>query len=127
MINNLYYNVELYKRYNLKAPTSWLDLINQAQILKDNGHIAIAHSSQPWQVLTLFESLILSVADVDYYQRLFVQLDPKAFENPIFIKALQRLKQLQSFMDDDYHNRSWVQASKLMASGQAGIQSCQEH
>jgi glucose/mannose transport system substrate-binding protein len=121
-INNLYFNVELFERYKLSAPNSWLDLINHAQILKNNGHIAIAHSSQPWQVMTLFESLILSVADVDYYQRLFVQLDPQAFDDPVFIQALQRLKQLQSFMDEDYHNRPWVDASQLMASGQAGMQ-----
>ena len=120
-INQLYYNLVLFNKYQLSPPTTYEQLVHNAQVLQKNGVIALAHSSQPWQVLTLFEILLAMSPHTELYPKLLHELDLPLLYHDDFRLALIRLRELQQFMDSQYHQRPWQQSSVLLAKGDAGM------
>lgn len=122
-INRVFYNQALFDELELQPAKTWKQLVSQLNTIKQAGYIGIAHSDEPWQLATLFETLVLSVSDSQYYQQVFVKLEPAALADTRFLTALKRLRQLKAFMDPQYmHLREWQDATHMVAEKKAAMQ-----
>ena len=120
-INTLFINRKLFLKYGLSVPSTWDEFDAVARTLKKNGIIPLAQSSEPWQVATLFETLLLSESDAAFYNRAFVDKAPSAFNDPRFYRALSRLRSLKKFMALPVEERSWTEVTRQLANGSAAM------
>ncbi|MDB2448929.1 ABC transporter substrate-binding protein [bacterium] len=121
-INWMWLNPRLFERLDLPLPTTWSQLMRAAPALRAAGAVPLAHGNQPWQNATLFEVLLLSEAGPDFYRRYFVEHDPDLLEDGRVVATFERLRQLKSLMDPGMINRSWQEASRMVADGEAATQ-----
>ncbi|MFG1497646.1 ABC transporter substrate-binding protein [Saccharospirillum sp. HFRX-1] len=121
-INWMWLNPAVFERLELPLPTTWSQLLRAAPRLREAGVVPLAHGNQPWQNATLFEVLLLSEAGPEFYQRYFVEQDPAVLEDARVVATFERLRQLKSLMDPAMINRSWQDASRMVADGEAAAQ-----
>lgn len=120
-INTLFVNRALLARQGLALPRSWADFEKLAQRLQRAGVVPLAQSSEPWQVATLFENVLLASASAELYRELFVQHDPKALDDPRFTEALLRLRQLKGWMRQPLGEQPWNESLRQVRAGEAAM------
>lgn len=121
-INGLWVNRALLAETGLAVPQHWDEFFTLAEKFQAMGVIALVHGNEPWQNATLFETLVLSVGGPSLYRAVFEQLDETAILSDSFAQALSLLSQLKGLMDPEINGRTWPQATRLLADGQAGMQ-----
>ena len=120
-INTLFIHRKLFAKYDLTPPTTWEEFEIVAKKLQQAGITPLAQSSEPWQLATLFETLVLSESDSNLYRDAFVYKKPQAFNDPRFGRALSRLRHLKQYMPSPLKENTWVATTKLLADGEAGM------
>ncbi|NRR30476.1 carbohydrate ABC transporter substrate-binding protein [Oxalobacteraceae bacterium] len=120
-INNLYYNRRLFARFGLTPSATWAEFERAAEKLRLAGITALAQSSEPWQVATLFETLVLAEAGPAFYRELFVRKNLEAYADPRLLHALKRLKTLRRWMPTPLRERPWTDAARQLADGDAAM------
>lgn len=120
-MNLIFYNRKVFEKYGLHAPETWAQFTDVASQLQKQGIIPLAQSSEPWQVATLFESLLLSESSPDFYRRAFVRKDPTAFADSRFARTLQRFRNLKQFMPAPVRELNWTETTRLVAKGTAAM------
>lgn len=120
-INTLFYNRRLFQQQRLALPESWQQLHQTALALKQAGIIPLALSSEPWQVATLFENLVLQSADADFHRQLFSRHSAQAALDPRFALALQRLRQIKAWSSAATEERSWTEVTRLFQRQEAAM------
>ena len=120
-INTLFYNRALFARLKLTPPQSWDDLVAVSAKLKEAGVTPLAQSSEPWQVATLFENLVLAESGPAFHGELFVRLNPQALMDPRFTEALTRLRQMKAWMGKSVDERPWPAVARQFANHDAAM------
>jgi glucose/mannose transport system substrate-binding protein len=120
-VNTLFYNIQIFEQYNLTPPQNWDDFVHVATILQRAGISALAQSSEPWQVSTLFESLVLAEGGAPFYLDIFVNKDPRAYADARFAQALQRLRTLKKWMAKPIREQNWTEVTYQLAVGEAAM------
>jgi len=120
-INTLFYNRKLFSQYDLAPPQTWDDFERVATKLQQAGIVPLAQSSEPWQVATLFETLVLAESGPSFYRDLFVRKDPHAFADPRLAHALGRLRMLKKWMASPIQERLWTEVARQFADGGAAM------
>lgn len=121
-INWLWVNSKILNAIDETPPENWDDFFKIAEKLKEIGIIPLAHGNEPWQNVTLFENIVLSLGGPEFYNDVFINLDSKAIESRTFMASLNLLRKLKLTMDDNINGRSWTQASSLLTNNQAAMQ-----
>ena len=121
-VNWLWANPEVLADAGVELPTTWDDMFNVGEKLREAGYVPLAHGGQPWQDATIFESLVLSLGGSDFYRQVFVDLDVEAIESDTMIEALKTFKQLRELMDDGMSGRDWNIATSMVINGDAAMQ-----
>ena len=103
-------------------PQNWDEFIVALDKVQKAGYVGLAHGGQAWQEATLFDGVVLTTGGVDFYNKAFVQKDPKALNSATMVKAFDRMSQLRSYVDKDFSNRDWNLASAMVIEGKAGFQ-----
>jgi len=103
-------------------PQNWDEFIVALDKVQKAGYVGLAHGGQAWQDATLFDGVVLTTGGVDFYNKAFVQKDPKALNSATMVKAFDRMNQLRSYVDKDFSNRDWNLASAMVIEGKAGFQ-----
>lgn len=119
-INTLFYNRKLFSQFKLNPPTTWAEFEHAATVLQQGGVVPLAQSSEPWQVATLFETLVLSEG-AEFYRALFLRRDAAAYADPRLANALTRLRHLKKWMDQPVPERTWDDATRELADGNAAM------
>lgn len=119
-INTLFYNRKLFTQYKLAPPSTWAEFEHAAAVLQQAGVVPLAQSSEPWQVATLFETLVLSEG-ADFYRALFQRRDAAAYQDARLGAALARLRQLKRWMSQPVPERTWDDTTRQLADGEAGM------
>ncbi|HJU99967.1 MAG TPA: ABC transporter substrate-binding protein [Burkholderiaceae bacterium] len=119
-INTLFYNRKLFSQFKLNPPTTWAEFEHAASVLQQGGVVPLAQSSEPWQVATLFETLVLSEG-AEFYRALFQRRDAAAYADPKLASALTRLRHLKKWMDQPVPERTWDEATRELADGNAAM------
>jgi glucose/mannose transport system substrate-binding protein len=120
-INTLFYNRKLFFSLKLAPPESWNDLVNAAAKLKAAGIKPLAQSSEPWQVATLFENLILAENGPDFHREVFSRQNPQAVLERRFFVALERLRFMKSWMIQPIDERPWPEVVRQFANREAAM------
>jgi glucose/mannose transport system substrate-binding protein len=120
-INTLFYNRKLFAQHRLMVPATWDEFERAASVLQQAGVVALAQSSEPWQVATLFETLVLSEGGADLYRALFVARDPGAYASAGLGAALMRLRGLKKWMSKPVLERPWTDMAHQLADGSAAM------
>ncbi|CUI06690.1 ABC transporter substrate-binding protein [Massilia antarctica] len=120
-INILFHNRALFARHGLSAPVTWPDFERAAAVLARAGITPLAQSSEPWQVATLFETLVLAEGGAAYFRQLFQQREPAAFADPRLGRALMHLRGLKKWMGAPVRELSWAEEVRQVAEGSAGM------
>lgn len=120
-VNTLFYNRRLFARYGLAPPTTWNEFERAAVRFSKAGIVPLAQSSEPWQVATLFETLVLSEGGAGLYRRLFIEREGNAFADPHLGAALVHLRALKKWMGAPVLERSWDATTRQLADGRAAM------
>ena len=120
-INNLFHNRALFARHGLAAPVTWAEFERAAEVLQRAGVTPLAQSSEPWQVATLFETLVLAEGGALYFRQLFQQREPAAFTDPRLGRALARLRALKKWMGSPVRELTWAEEARKLADGSAAM------
>jgi glucose/mannose transport system substrate-binding protein len=125
-VNWLYINRALLQQVQGRAPQTWPQFFQLAERLQKAGITPLAHGNQPWQNLTLFETVVLGVGGVDLYQRALVQAEPAAIEGPAMERALQTFVALKPLTKSTpgaaATGQDWNAATAQVIAGQAAMQ-----
>jgi len=120
-INTLLYDRRLFAQLHLAPPKDWEAVERAALALKRAGRTPVAWSDEPWQVATVFETLLLSEGGAPLYRQLFIQRDAAAFETPAVARALERLRWWRSLAGEHPSERAWTESVQELARGRAGM------
>jgi glucose/mannose transport system substrate-binding protein len=107
-INTLLYNRRLFERLKLAPPNNWAELVQVAGKLRAAGIAPLVQSSEPWQVATLFENLVLAESGPEYYRELFVRQSAQAVADRRLVEALERLRQMKAWMASPVDEQAWT-------------------
>jgi glucose/mannose transport system substrate-binding protein len=120
-INTLFYNRRLFERLNMAPPATWPEFEKAARQLRAAGTAPLIQSSEPWQVATLFENLLLATGGPEYYRELFVRQSPQAASDPRLAQALQRLRTMKGWMLNPADEQPWTEAVRRFSRGEAAM------
>lgn len=120
-INTLFYNRKLLARFNLSPPQTWAEFDAVAARLHQAGVVVLAQSSEPWQVATLFETLVLAEGGAPLYNDLFVRKDARAYGDRRLAQALTRLRAMKKWMAQPLQERAWTDSTRQLADGGAAM------
>lgn len=119
-INTLFYNRKVLQRLGLPVPATWSEFEQVAAKLQRAGIVPLAQSSEPWQVTTLFETMVLAEG-VDLYRGLFQRRDTAAYSDPRLATALLRLRATKRWMGRPIQERKWADGVVDVADGRAAM------
>lgn len=107
-VNTLFFNQRVLGRLGLAAPRTWDEFDALVPALQRAGVVPLAQSSEPWQVATLFESLLLAEGGTGLHRALFQRHEPQAVNDPRLRAALLRLRALQAHMGPAVTEQPWT-------------------
>lgn len=119
-INTLFYNRKLLARVGQPVPTTWQEFERVAARLQQAGIVPLAQSSEPWQVATLFETLVLAEG-ADLYRSLFQKRSAAAYADPRLAAALARLRSTKRWMGSPIQERRWEGSVREVAENRAAM------
>lgn len=119
-VNTLFFNQRVFNRLGLEPPRSWAAFDALLPALQRAGVAPLAQSSEPWQVATLFESLLLAEGGTALHRALFQRHEPQAAASPQLLAALQRLRALQPHMGAA-SEQAWTAVLGRLTRGEAAM------
>jgi len=120
-INNLIYNRKVLRKLNLTPPSNWEELEIVASKLQKQGIKPLAWSDEPWQVATVFETILLGDAGPALYRELIVQRKGSAWMDARVERALKRLRWLRTLATDTPSERPWTDSTRELIEDNAGM------
>jgi glucose/mannose transport system substrate-binding protein len=120
-INTLLYNRKVFARLGLPPPRSWAEFEAVARKLQAQGITPLAWSDEPWQIATVFETLLLGDAGPALYRELIVQRKGSAWMNPRVARALTRLRWLRTLATDAPVERPWTDSAHALMTDAAAM------
>jgi glucose/mannose transport system substrate-binding protein len=120
-INTLFYNRKLFERLKLAPATTWPEFEQLARKLRAAGVVPLVQSSEPWQVATLFENLVLAESGPEYYRDLFVRQSAQAVADKRLLEALLRLRTMKGWMLAPLDEQPWTDAVRRFARHEAAM------
>lgn len=120
-INTLLYNRKLFARLGLTPPRSWGQFEIAARKLTALGLRPLVWSDEPWQMATVFETVLLGEAGPTLYRELIVQRKGSAWMDPRVERALQRLRWLRTLSGDNPQEKTWTDGARELMNDSAGM------
>lgn len=120
--NWVWANKAVFDKAGLAEPKSWDELIAAGQKLKEAGVIPLAIGDEPWQILEVFEAILVDVNGPDFYKKAVIDLDDGALSSDQMVDAFDKLRQVRGLVDDGFTGRDWAVATGMVASGKAAMQ-----
>jgi glucose/mannose transport system substrate-binding protein len=120
-VNMMFTNRRVLHRVGLPPPATWKEWSALAGALRQQGIAPLALSSEPWQVATLFESLVLASGGIELHHALFVKNEAPAAADARLAEALRRLREIKSWQPAKIEERSWTDALGAMMRGDAAM------
>jgi glucose/mannose transport system substrate-binding protein len=92
-----------------------------AKTMRAHQVTPLAWSDEPWQIATVFETVLLAEAGPALYASLASSQDWAAWQDPRVVAALQRLRWLRDLDDDATTEQPWTASARKLQEGQAGM------
>ncbi|MFM0275016.1 ABC transporter substrate-binding protein [Paraburkholderia aspalathi] len=120
-INWLWINKADLEKVGGTAPTTWPEFFALADKFRAAGITPVAHGGQPWQDMTIWETVVLSQG-ADFYRKALVDLDQKTLTSPQMVQVFEIVQKIRGYFDKGYHGRDWNLATAMVISGSGGMQ-----
>ncbi|QEN84870.1 carbohydrate ABC transporter substrate-binding protein [Labrys sp. KNU-23] len=120
--NWVWANKAVFDKAGISEPKSWDELIGSADKLKKAGVIPLAIGDEPWQILEVFEAILVDVNGTDFYKKAVIDLDEGALSSDKMVDAFDKLRKVRGLVDDGFTGRDWAVATGMVASGKAAMQ-----
>ncbi len=120
LINNVFYNVEIFEELGLEAPTDWESFLATCSALSDAGYQPLGNAGGPFWSLYNFYAPLVSVLGVDgYYQLASGEI---GFDSPEFAEALDLYRDtMVSCYADNWSGKTWTQTADDVVNGDTGM------
>lgn len=119
-VNWMYINKAVLDKAGGKVPTTWEELFQVADKMKEAGFIPIAHGGTAYHDGVFFEGFVQSMG-VDFYRKAILKGDQAALTSPQMVKAFDLLRQSQKYFDPGIQGRPWNLATAMVIEGKAGF------
>ncbi|PRH89039.1 carbohydrate ABC transporter substrate-binding protein [Labrys okinawensis] len=120
--NWVWANKAVFDKAGISEPKSWDELIASGDKLKKAGVIPLAIGDEPWQILEVFEAILVDTNGPDFYQKAVIDLDEQALSSDKMVATFDRLRKIRGLVDEGFTGRDWAVATGLVASGKAAMQ-----
>ena len=121
-VNMVWASKAAFDKIGATAPTTWDEFNALAPKFKEAGIIPLAHGGQPWQDMTLFDSVALGIGGVDFYKKAFIDLDKATLGGDTMVKVFDQMRLLRGMVDDNFSGRDWNLATAMVIEGKAAMQ-----
>ncbi|HEY3713115.1 MAG TPA: extracellular solute-binding protein [Jatrophihabitantaceae bacterium] len=117
----VYYNKDIFAKYGLQPPTSWDQMVSDAQKLKDNGVTPFATSGKDAWLLPLYDEAFAATryGGADFEKK--VLAGQAKFTDPNYTAALDVLSQLKPYFPKDMMGLGETDVQTLFATGKAAM------
>ncbi|MEM9626147.1 MAG: ABC transporter substrate-binding protein [Pseudomonadota bacterium] len=115
-------NNKVFADAGIEPPTSYQELIEAGQTLRDASVIPLALGGQPWQEYLTFLSTLLAEGGPDVYLSILGENDTEAARSDGFRKAAKTFAALRELVDEGSPGRNWNDATSMVITGQAAVQ-----
>ncbi|WP_067930052.1 ABC transporter substrate-binding protein [Alicyclobacillus kakegawensis] len=97
----VFYNTDIFKKYDLQPPKTWADFINICKVLKRHGVTPLeAMGIQGWMLALNFDEIGATFLGNKFTQQL---VDKKVnYTNPAFVDALAHYQQLSAYFEPNF-------------------------
>lgn len=122
--SGFFYNLSVFKKYNIEVPETWGEFLDVCEALKENGVTPLAvngaYSFFPsWYYVWLASRI---AGDSEFRE---AAQDPTgaAWENPAFMEAAKQVQYLvdHGYFQEGYEGTNWPGAEELFAGGNVGM------
>ncbi|PJC85175.1 sugar ABC transporter substrate-binding protein [Vibrio sp. HA2012] len=120
--NWLWANPEIFRKVGVSLPRSLDEFFAVADAIKAAGYLPLAHGSESWQDVTLFEGVALAVLGKEGYRKAFVDLDMETLSSQKMTEVFRYFLKFRDYIDPQAHGRDWSVATNMVGSGQAAMQ-----
>ncbi|HEX6498171.1 MAG TPA: extracellular solute-binding protein [Micromonosporaceae bacterium] len=117
----IYYNKDIFSKYNLQPPTTWDQMISDAKTLQSAGITPFAAAGKDSWLLPLYDDTFAATryGGPDFEKKL---LGGQAkFTDPDYVAALDVLKQLKPYFPKDQMGLGETDVQTLFATGKAAM------
>jgi raffinose/stachyose/melibiose transport system substrate-binding protein len=117
----IYYNKDIFAKYNLQPPTTWDQMISDAKTLKDHGITPFAAAGKDTWLLPLYDDVFGATryGGPDFEQQ--VLSGKVSFTDPKYVAALSLLNQLKPYFPKDQMGLAETDVQTLFATGKAAM------
>lgn len=120
-ITGIYYNKGIFEEYGLSEPSTWEEFIEVCEVLKDNGEVPLANAGKAgWMLEMVFSTVGPNFFGGDqFFQE--VTAGETTFEDPRFVEALKRVKDLKKYMQPGMMGVGYTSQQASFYTGQAAM------
>jgi raffinose/stachyose/melibiose transport system substrate-binding protein len=117
----IYYNKDIFSKYNLQPPTTWDQMIADAKTLQSNGITPFAAAGKDTWLLPLYDDLFAAsrYGGTDFEKK--VLSGQAKFTDPDYVAALGVLSQLKPYFPKDQMGLGETDVQTLFATGKAAM------
>ena len=105
-----------------EAPASFDDFIALAGKVREAGYVPFGYGGQPWQDITTFDSVALATGGLDWYKKVFIELDPNSINSDTMVAALNNMGKIRALVDENFSGRDWNLATAMVINDEAAFQ-----
>lgn len=121
-VNGVYYNKDLFAKYNLQAPRTWSDFVKALDTFKGNGVTPLVMGgAEKWPVGLLMEGVVNStVSDMAALDKALWTGQAK-FTDPQQVEVLTKIQKLYSYAPKTFPGTTDAAANSAFTSGKAAM------
>lgn len=120
-INTLLVNHHVLEQLRLAPPRSWAGMEAAARVMRAHGVTPLAWSDEPWQIATVFETVLLAEGGPKLYAQLASTQGWPAWQDARVVAALKRLRWLRDLDDEPTTEEPWTGPARRLQTGAAGM------
>ncbi|MDR3473937.1 MAG: ABC transporter substrate-binding protein [Devosia sp.] len=118
-----FYSMPVFAKAGITAPPkTWDEMFADLDKVKAAGLVPVAWSGQDWQVLKVFDAVLLSVIGTDGFNKIFTDKDEATVRSPGFAKAVDIFNKFHDYIGQGAENRNWNDATAMVITGKAALQ-----
>jgi ABC-type glycerol-3-phosphate transport system substrate-binding protein len=120
LINNVFYNTEIFEELGLETPTDWDSFTQTCTALADAGYQPLGNAGGTfWSLYNFYAPLVSVLGEDGYYQLASGEL---GFDSSEFSEALDLYRDMMvSCYADNWSGKTWTQTADDVITGDTGM------
>jgi glucose/mannose transport system substrate-binding protein len=96
-VNWLWINAGVLKASGAKVPANWDEFFAAAEAMQRAGFTPVEFRGQAWELLLMFESVVLGTGGPQFYRSALLEHDPVALTGPAMERALRTFRRIKAY------------------------------